>query len=197
VDLTVNLVGHPNFTAVGPEAWRHYSWSFNLPATGRKYVREGKDRETTGPVNPVDAALLARYDHVVTKYARSSMVERNPVVVDCGAPPERRKQRDDAVMDLVDVRAFCGENVARGERGNGIRGLRWSNSQVFFQAGTIPRQRREQRGIPVAVDPIDILGAEFAHEQKIRRSGHARGKGGRPWNGKGSWIGGVKHSCER
>jgi hypothetical protein len=195
VDLTVNLVGHPNLTAVGPEAWRHYSWSFNLPATGWKYVRDGRCATHSHPVNPIDAALLARYDHVVPKYARSSMVERNPVVVDCVAPHERRKQRDDTVMDLVDVRAFCDENVARGERGNGIRGLRWSNSHVFFQAGTIPRQRREQRGIPVAVDLIDVLGAEFAHEQKIRRSGHARGKG--DTTAEGSWIGGVKHSCER
>jgi hypothetical protein len=34
VDLTVRLVGHPNLTAEergpGPEAWRDYSWSFNL-----------------------------------------------------------------------------------------------------------------------------------------------------------------------
>jgi hypothetical protein len=32
VDSIVALVGHPNLTALerGPEAWRHYSWSFNL-----------------------------------------------------------------------------------------------------------------------------------------------------------------------
>ena len=30
VDSIVALVGHPNLAAVGPEAWRHYSWSFNL-----------------------------------------------------------------------------------------------------------------------------------------------------------------------
>jgi hypothetical protein len=30
VDGIAVLVGHPNLTAVGPEAWRHYSWSFNL-----------------------------------------------------------------------------------------------------------------------------------------------------------------------
>jgi hypothetical protein len=33
VDTIVELVGHPNLTAVTagePEAWRHYSWSFNL-----------------------------------------------------------------------------------------------------------------------------------------------------------------------
>jgi hypothetical protein len=30
VDSIVGLVGHPNLAAVGPEAYRHYSWSFNL-----------------------------------------------------------------------------------------------------------------------------------------------------------------------
>jgi hypothetical protein len=30
VDSIVGLVGHPNLAAVGPEALRHYSWSFNL-----------------------------------------------------------------------------------------------------------------------------------------------------------------------
>jgi len=30
VDSIVALVGHPNLAAVGPEAYRHYSWSFNL-----------------------------------------------------------------------------------------------------------------------------------------------------------------------
>jgi hypothetical protein len=144
-------------------------------------------------VNLKDVALLARYDHVVAKCAH--MVERNPVVVRCEAPPDRRKQRDGTcTIDLIDESAFCGENVARGEPG--IRGLRWSNSQVFFPAGTKPRKRREQRGKPVAVDLIDLLGAVFGHEQKIRRSGgHARGKGDS--EDKGSWIGGVKHSCER
>jgi hypothetical protein len=30
VDSIVALVGHPNLAAVGPEAYWHYSWSFNL-----------------------------------------------------------------------------------------------------------------------------------------------------------------------
>jgi len=77
VDLTVHLVGHPNRIAVGPEAWRHYSWSFNPTVTGRKYARDL--RGISKPVNPKDAALLARYDHVKAKCAK--MVERNPVVV--------------------------------------------------------------------------------------------------------------------
>jgi hypothetical protein len=77
VDLTVRLVGHPNLTAVGPEEWRHYSWSFNLAVTGRAHVRDL--RGISIPVNPKDVALLARYDHVVAKCAK--MVERNPVVV--------------------------------------------------------------------------------------------------------------------
>ncbi len=203
MDLTVFLVGHPNLTgvAVGPgaEAWRHYSWSFNLRATARKQARDLRDnsRRCHGIifVNSKDVALLARYDHVVSKCAK--MVERNPVVVRCEAPPDRRKQRDGMciTVDLEDGSAFCDENVARVEPG--IRGHRWSYSQVFFPAGTKPRSLREQRDIPVAVDLIDVLGAKFGHEKKIRRSGHARGKG--DTSGKGNWMGllGVKHSCER
>jgi hypothetical protein len=56
-------------------------------------------------------------------------------------------------------------------------GLRWSDSHVFFFApGEGARKRCEQRVDPEAGDRIDVLGAVFAHEQKIRRSGHARGK---------------------
>jgi hypothetical protein len=81
VDSIVFLVGHPNLTAVGPEALRHYSWSFNLTViknTGRsKYVRDLRD--SSNPVNPKDGALFATYDHVISKCAK--MVERNSVVV--------------------------------------------------------------------------------------------------------------------
>ena len=187
MDLIVCLVGHPNLAAVRPEAWRHYSWSFNLSyARGR----DGRSATSSIPVNPKDVALLARYDHVEAICAK--MVERNPVVVRRKAPRERRKQRDGTFMDLEDHSALCDENVARGEPGR--RGLRWSDSHVFFPAGTKPRKRREQRDSPVAGDRIDVLGAVFAHEQFSLRSGHARGKGD---IGKESWIGGVKHSCER
>ena len=96
VDSKVRLVGHPNLAAVEPEAWRHYSWSFNLCA--RSNVRgdlRDNSRRCLGIifVNSKDVALLARYDHVVAKCAK--MVKRNPVVVRCEAPPDRRKQRDD------------------------------------------------------------------------------------------------------
>ena len=68
-------------------------------------------------MNPKDVALLARDDHVIAKCAK--MVERNPVVVRCEAPLERRKQRDGMciTVDLEDQSAFCDENVARGEQG--------------------------------------------------------------------------------
>src|SRR5207249_10114983 len=88
VDSIVALVGHPNLAAVGPEAYRHYSWSFNLtvskrPTSGRtcEYVRDERASSipVSIPVNPIDVALLARYDHVVAKCAK--MVERNPAVV--------------------------------------------------------------------------------------------------------------------
>jgi hypothetical protein len=141
VDSIVLLVGHPNLTAVGPEAYRHYSWSFNLPGTGRKNARDLRDNSI--PVNPKDVAFPARYDHVVAKCAK--MVERNPVVVRCEAPPERRKQRGGMwwiIIDPEDQSAFYGENVARGEPGR--RGRRWSNSHVFFPAGTKPRRHRVQ-----------------------------------------------------
>ena len=36
VDSIAYLIGDPNLAAVGPEAWRHYSWSFSrVSATGR------------------------------------------------------------------------------------------------------------------------------------------------------------------
>jgi hypothetical protein len=189
VDSIGILVGHPNLAAVGPEAYWHYSWSFNLSSC--VHGRDGRSGTSSVPVNPKDGALLARYDHVKAKCAK--MVERNPVVVRCDAPLERRKQRDGMCIsvDLKDERAFCGENVARLKPG--IRGLRWSDCQVFFPAGTKPRRHREQGGVPVAVELIDVLGAVFAHEQQIPCSGHARGKG--DLTAKGSRIGGVKHSC--
>jgi hypothetical protein len=103
--------------------------------TGRKYERDELDRSI--PVNPKDGVVVARYDHVKAKCAK--MVERNPVVIRCGATKcrEIRKLRDDTFMDFKDQRALCDENVARGEPGG--RGLRWSYSHVFFPAGTKPR----------------------------------------------------------
>jgi hypothetical protein len=95
-------------------------------------------------------------------------------------------------MDLEDQSSGCDENVTRGERVVRRPGRQWDRSHVFFPAGNKSRNRREQRNIPIAVDLIDVLGAVFAHEQKIRRSGNACGKGERD---KGS--SGVKDSCER
>ncbi len=124
------------------------------------------------------------------------MVERNSVVVRREATRERRKQRDVTyTIDPEDQSAFCDVNVARDERVVRRPGRQWDHSHVFFPAGTKPRHCREQRGIRVAVDLIDSLGAVFAHQEKIRRSGHARGKG--DLRGKGNWMGGVKNSCER
>jgi erythromycin esterase-like protein len=185
MDPTSVLVGYPNLTAMRPEAWRHYSGSFNFCAR----ARDGRDNSS--PVNPPDAASdLTRYDHVETKCAK--MVERNPVVV-VRAARDRRKQREGTGWrGLIDQRALCDEKVARGEPGR--RGLRWSHSHVLFAAGTKPRDGQEQRDIALAIDRIDVIIAVFAHEQKIRRSGHARGKRDRD---KGNWMGGVKNSCER
>jgi len=94
VDGTGDLVGDPNLAAVGSERWRHYSWSFNL-VYGRIGRKQGRDvGDSSSPVNPKNGALLARHDHVIS--IRPNMVERNPVVVRCGAArPEVREQRDD------------------------------------------------------------------------------------------------------
>jgi len=70
VDHTVALVGHQNLTAEGPEAHRRYNWSFNLVAHGRRDLRDMWWADTTCTINPKDAAVLARYDHVVSKYVR-------------------------------------------------------------------------------------------------------------------------------
>jgi hypothetical protein len=76
VDSIVVLGSHPNLTALGPEAYWHYSWSFNFSVEGR----DGRDMWSSWKViNLKDVALVARYDHVKAKIA--SMVERNPVVV--------------------------------------------------------------------------------------------------------------------
>jgi len=165
----VLLVGHPNLTAMGPEKWRYYSWSFKYSATARKQARDVRGISTS--VNPKDVALLTRYDQV--KAIRAKMVERNSVVVRCKASRERCKRRGGTIMDLEDQSALCDENVARREPG--CRGLKWSESHVFFPAGTKARNGREQRSISVAVNPIDVIGAVWGHEHNIRRSGHARG----------------------
>src|SRR5205823_1663739 len=76
-------------------------------------------------------------------------------------------------IDFKDGSAFGGEKVARGEPGG--RGLRWSESHVFFPAGTKPRKRREERGTPAAVERYDVFIAVWGNEQKILRHGYARG----------------------
>jgi hypothetical protein len=88
VDSVVVLVGHPNLAAVGPEEGWHYSRSFNR-CVWTKGPRDTRDSSV--PVNPKDLPLIARDDHVKAKCA--NMVERNPVVVRCEAPWERRKKR--------------------------------------------------------------------------------------------------------
>src|SRR5262249_27022579 len=90
VDSIIILVGRPNLAAVGPEVWRHYSWTFNATAAVRKH---GSDmRSCSRPVNPKDVTHLARDDYVEPIGAK--MIECNPVVVRCEAPLQRRKRRD-------------------------------------------------------------------------------------------------------
>src|SRR5262249_39294774 len=77
VDRIALLVGHQKLTGKGPETRRRYSWSFNL------YARVGGERRDMWSswkvVNLPDAAVLARYDHVVAE--RTHMVKRNSGVV--------------------------------------------------------------------------------------------------------------------
>ena len=139
------------------------------------------------------------------------MVERKRGVVRAGAP-DRRKRRDDTSRELKDVSALCDEKVARREPGR--RGLNWSDSHVSFHGATGTRDRRHRRDIPVAVDQTEILAALLGREHRTRDSGHAVGPfkhGEGSWMGRRrigrsyglgdggtlTWIGGVKHSCER
>jgi hypothetical protein len=157
-DPTVVLVGRQDLAAQGPEAHRHYSWSFKFGAGARdnrdmwRCRRRRRDREV---VNLKDDAVLRRHDHVEAKCAH--MVERNPGVIRCVDLGERRKQRDGTARDLKDTIALCDENVARGEPG--IRRLGWSYSHVFFAAGTPPGDRRQNCDVPEAVDLLDLLAA--------------------------------------
>src|SRR6476660_7216526 len=140
------------------------------------------------------------------------MVEREPSMVRTGAT-DRRKRSDHTSRELKDVSALCDEKVARGESGG--RGLNWSDSHVSFHGATGTRDRRHRRGNPLAVDQTEILAALLGRVHRTRDSGHAvgpckHGKGswmghsgcvGRSYglgdSGKFTWIGGVKHSCER
>ena len=188
VDLTVDIVGHQDLTAKGPEAQRHYSWSFNAAAPplftiAMSVTVPAPSTVQTGPFSHV--AIMLKPNVPTWSNVSELWVEQ-------GAP-ERRKRRDDTSRELKDVSALCDENVARGEPGR--RGLNWSDSQVFFHGGTNgTRDRRHRRDIPLAVDSTEILAELLGREHHSRDSGHAVG----PFeSGKGSWIGGVKHSCER
>jgi hypothetical protein len=82
VDPTDVIVGDQKLTLEGTEASRRYSWSFSIVARVRDL------RDSSIPVNPKDAAVMARYEHVVSKIAH--FVERNPGVVPYGAPDLRK-----------------------------------------------------------------------------------------------------------
>ena len=106
---------------------------------------------------------------------------------------ERRKQRDGTFMDLEDQSAFCDENVARGEPGR--RGLRWSIAMYFSRQEPNP-------GIVAntVAFPLQSILSMFSEQYSVTSKDPAQRP--RPWErgldrGKGNWIGGVKHSCER
>ena len=204
VDRTAVLVGHQDLTAEGPEAWRRYSWSFNLwaPAAPVSAICVGVPAPSTCQTPPG----LARHDHVVAKCAH--IVERNPGMVRVAAYVwDRRKyiSRGEGIgwigwREPIDKNAICDKNVARGEPG--IRRLDWSYSHVHFFARVADkaRDRRQHRESPVAGDRLDVsvvgvkeADAEVAREQFSPRSGHAYGPVGR---GKETCTA-VNDSCER
>ena len=146
VDLTVDIVGHQDLTAEGPEAWwRRYSWSFKAAAPlftiAMSVTVPAPSTVKTGPFSHVTIMLFPNvptWSNVIELWSEAGH-------------PSRRKRRDDTSRELIDVIVLCDENVARGEPGR--RGLNWSDSHVFFHAGTDgTRDRRHHRDIPIAVD---------------------------------------------
>jgi len=142
-----------------------------------------------GPVNLPDWAVGTGNNHVVAKCAH--VVEGDPGFV-LPAGWHQCKRGDDTTRDLIDPRALCDENVARGEPG--IDRLGWSDTYVFFSAVRNAGKGRQQGDVALAVDRIDIVAAVFGHNQIGARSGHAYR---RIDSGKRSWISGVQDYCQR
>jgi hypothetical protein len=167
---------------------------------GRR-VREVRDMWSSWKVvNRKDAAALARYDHFEAKCAH--FVERKRAVVRVGAAAgysgPRRKRHEDTHRwrGLNDRLLYCDEKVARGEPGR--RGLRWSDNHVFFYQLLADRKDPEHRALPVATDHIDGSVFVLGHRKQSLGYGWAyRPVDAVAWKDKDSWIGGVKHSCER
>jgi hypothetical protein len=113
----------------------------------------------SGPINLPDRAVLTGDNHIVAECAH--MVEGDPGVVLCAAR-HQRKRCDDTPRDLIDRRALCDENVARGEPG--VDRLGWSDSDVFFSAVIEPRKGCQERDVALAVDGIDIVAAIFGDD---------------------------------
>src|SRR5437763_17097702 len=125
--IGVVLVGHPELSAVGPEAARHYSCTFN--AAGLPVMRVepdiGDSCQSVAVVQaavavhlPDAAAISTRHDHVEVKSAPRDLVERDPgMVLSAASVWNGRKQRGGKGWpQLPDVGACCDKIVARGER---------------------------------------------------------------------------------
>ena len=91
--------------------------------------------------------------------------------------PERRKQREGTcTIVILKTKAPSVMKTSRGVNPAAVD-CAGAIAMYFSTAGTSPRNRREQRGIPVAVDRIDVLGCSIGSREKIRGSGHACGQG--------------------
>ena len=99
-------------------------------------------------------------------------------MVRCEATRERRKQRDVTyTIDPEDQSAFCDVNVAWNERVVRRPGRQWGHSHVFSRQEPNPGIVANSVAFALQSTLSILSGAVFAHEEKIRRSGHARGKG--------------------
>ena len=147
----------------------------------------------TGPVSHVTIILLPNVPTLSNVIELWSELGSRPLL---RTNPQTREDtaRWRGPNDLL-LRSYCDEKVARGEPGR--RGLRWSESHVFFHQPT-GRKHPEERAIPVAVDLSTMSVFVLAHVKVIRVNSRAYGPGDAlAWHDKDTWIGGVKHSCER
>ena len=112
------------------------------------------------------------------------------------AAHDEAKQIKATPRELIDGIALCDELVAWVPRRGGVRGLCWSDSDVFFygEIANVIRDLRHRRDIPQAVDRVEILGVKFGPEHLKLRTEQAYGL---VEGGKENWSSGVKHSCER
>ena len=153
-----------------------------------RYAEGPRDvRDSSIPVNPKDVALLARDDHVEAKCAK--MIERNPVVVRCEAPRERRKQRDGTYTSTLKTKA---PSTAKTSRGVNPAAADCDGAIAMYFSRQEPNPGNVANTVAF---PLQSILSMFSEQYSLtsKRSGAAAtpvGKGTPA--AKGNWIGGVK-----